>query len=154
MDVTTIQMLASGVIVALTPALAKAISAAGGPIKVAGEELAKALGQAAGDQAAALLRALGRKFKGNAAAEEAFTDFAKTPEDKDTQASLRHQLKKILQTDEAFVQELRELLEVGQEPLPGTRTVIAGGERSVAAGNDVNAPVITGDIKGDVKTGS
>lgn len=153
MDPTMIQTIASGVIVTLTPALAKAISAAAGPIRTTGEELAKALGQAAGEQATALMKAISRKFEGHPAAEEAVADLVQAPEDEDAQAALRHQLKKALQADEAFAQELRQLLQV-EEPAPGTGpTVTASGERSVAAGHDIKAPIFTGDIEGDVKIG-
>ena len=146
MDITTVQAIANGVIVVLAPALVKVVAAAGGPIVDAGEELAKALGQAAGEETAALIRAISRKFEGDVAAETALADFAQTPEDDDAQASLRHQLKKALQADETFLQELRELLEDESASSPGTQTVTASGERSVAVGRDVNAPIITGDI--------
>jgi hypothetical protein len=148
MDTASLQTIANGVIVTLTPALLKAMSAAAKPIGAASEEWVKALGQAAGERAAALMKAISQHFQGQPAAEEAVADFVQTPEDQDVQAALRHQIKKALQADEAFAQELKALLQVEEPGTATETTAIASGERSVAAGRDVGGPVFTGDIHG------
>ncbi len=154
MDPGTSATLANSVLVALVPGVIKALGAAAGPIASGGEDLAKAVGQAVGQHTAALLKAISARFKGHPAAEEAMNDFVKTPQDVDAQAALRLQLKKLLETDESFRQELLALLEQAQKEEAGTRTttVIASGKGAVATGGDTYGAVFTGNISdSDVK---
>lgn len=51
------------------------------------------------------------KLEAKEAAKEAAADVAKNPEDKDSQASLRQQLKKILEADTALAEELAQILQ-------------------------------------------
>lgn len=153
MDPALIQAIASGVVVTLTSAVIKLMNASASPIKAVGQELIETLGQTVGERAAGLMKTLVNKFKGNPAAEAAVADFVETPEDEDVQAALRHQLKKMLKDDEAFAQKLHKLLQADNEVSPHTG-VRASGERSVATGRDVNAPIFTGDIKGDINIGN
>ena len=147
MDATTLQTIANGVVIALAPALTKALSAATGPLVTTGEELIKSVGQAAGEHAAALLKAISRKFKGRPTAEEAMADLVKTPDDQDAQAALRLQLKKLLEADEAFAHELRQLLDAASKAAAGGETKVnVDGERSIGIGGDVNAPIFTGNV--------
>ncbi len=152
MDPSTVQALATSVIATLTPALVQLVTTAAKPISTASGDLGKALGQSAGEHIAALMNALTRKFKGRAAAEEAVDDFAKNPSDQDAQAALRLQLKKALESDAAFLNELNELLQRAQEsaqkPAAG---VIASGDRSVATGRDVKGTIVTGDVQGNIE---
>lgn len=153
MDPALIQTIASGVVVTLTPAMIKLMSAAADPIKAVGDEMIAALGQAAGEHTAGLMRTIVNKFKGNPAAEEAVADFVENPEDEDVQTVLRHQLKKMLKDDEAFAQALHKLLQAQDETSPNLGTT-ASGKRSVAIGRDANAPIFTGDIEGDISIDS
>ncbi len=153
MDPTMAAALAAQVVLVLTPALVKMAGAAAAPAVTSGEELAQALGQSAGKHVAALFNAITHKFKGHPAAAEAVDDLAKAPQDEDAQAALRLQLKKALEADESFRQEVRTLLEQAQaESAKGGTTVVASGKGAVAAGHDIKGTVFTGDIgESDVK---
>ena len=52
-----------------------------------------------------------KKLDTKGAAKEALEDLLKSPEDADTQATFRQQLKKLLAEDQSFVTELSKLLE-------------------------------------------
>lgn len=151
MDPTTIQFLADGVLAILVPVITKVASTAAAPITATGEELIKLVAQAAGDKIATLMKTVMAKFKERPAASDAVNDLAKSPQDKDVQAAFRLQLRKTLEADPAFADELRKLLHVAKSESSTDSTVTASGERSVAAGRDIHAPIITGDVKGDVK---
>lgn len=151
MDPATIQGLANGVLAIVLSAVTKVASSAAAPITAAGEELVKMVAQSAGNQVAMLMKAVLTKFKDHPAASDTISDLAKSPQDKDVQAAFRLQLRKALESDPAFADELRKLLEIAESESSTDSTVTASGERSVAAGRDVNAPIITGDVKGDVK---
>lgn len=138
MDLASTSDIVNNVVLMLAPAMTTAIGRAG-------EDLIKSIGQFAGERAAALFNAISQKAKGNPAAEETLKDFTEAPDDKDVQGALRHQLKKLLESDEAFTHEVRRLLATGGD-VTITTTVTASGERSVALGRDSHAPVITGDI--------
>lgn len=85
------------------------------------------------------------------AGEEALEDLEASPTDKDAQAALRLQIKKMLVEDEAFVQELSEKLEKAQAS--GAIKRVSASSRGVAAGGNVSGTVFTGDIKGPVSLG-
>ena len=115
--------------------------------KLAGQEAARKLGEKAGEQGFEQVKALWDKLRpkveARSAALEAAQDAAAHPDDEDTLAALRLQLKKLLAEDEALAQEMTCLLEQAR---PAGPTVIASGERSVAVGGDVSGSVIvTGD---------
>ena len=116
-------------------------------LKLAGQEAAKALGEKAGEQgfeqAKALWDKLRSKMEAGPAALEAAQDAAAHPDDEDSLAALRLQLKKLLAEDPALAQELARLL---PQSGPAGQTVIASGDRSVAIGGSVSGSVIvTGD---------
>jgi hypothetical protein len=151
MDPTTIQTLADGVLAILVPVITKVTSVAAAPITATGGELIKLLSQAAGDKIATMMKTVIAKFKDRPAAAEVIGDLARAPQDKDVQAAFRLQLRKALEADPAFADELHKLLQAAESESSTDSIVTASGERSVAAGRDVNAPIITGDVKGDVK---
>ena len=116
-------------------------------LKLAGQEAAKALGEKAGeqslDQAKALWDKLRPKVEAKPAALEAAQDAATHPDDEDTLAALRLQLKKLLAEDESLAQEMTRLLEQARA---AGKNVTASGSRSVAIGGNVSGSVIvTGD---------
>ncbi|MEW1836610.1 hypothetical protein AB0392_01460 [Nonomuraea angiospora] len=76
-------------------------------------------------------------------APEAVRDLAATPDDLDVQAALRLQIRKVLAADPALAEEIRQML-ARAATVPNT-SAIASGSRSVAAGQDITAPVTTGD---------
>lgn len=63
------------------------------------------------DKAKAIWGKLKPKVEAKEAAKEAAADVAQNPEDKDLQASLRVQLKKILEADTALAEELAKILQ-------------------------------------------
>jgi hypothetical protein len=86
------------------------------------------------------------------AAAEAAQDVARTPEDPDALATLRHQIKKILAEDEAFAAEIAQL--VGgpsfQANLQGSGAIaqgpgaVAAGAGGIAVGRDVHGGIVLG----------
>jgi hypothetical protein len=115
--------------------------------KLAGQEAAKKLGEKAGEQgfeqAKTLWEKLRPKVEAKPAALEAAQDAATHPDDEDTLAALRLQLKKLLAEDESLAQEMTRLLEQARA---AGKNVTASGSRSVAIGGNVSGSVIvTGD---------
>jgi hypothetical protein len=81
--------------------------------------------------------------QGRASLQELVEDAAGEPDDKDAAAALRHRISRAVRKDPELGRELAALL-----PADGRGagvTVIAKGERSVAAGGDIGF-VITGDV--------
>lgn len=79
-----------------------------------GEKAAEKLGETLPEQLGKVWEAIGTKFKGKPAAEEAAKDLAATPSDADSQAAFRKELKKTLTEDESFGVELLKLLKAAQ----------------------------------------
>ncbi len=163
MDSTTLQAIANSVVALLSGALVKTVAAAAQPISAAGEELIKTVGKAAGERAAQVLAALRNKFKGHPAGEEALDDLVETPDDELAQKSLLWQIQKLLKADEAFAQELAQLVAASDQAAASGVSISASGDRSAAAGRDVRqqtvggnatGPTFQGDIHGDVTIGS
>ncbi|MEO3811461.1 hypothetical protein ABGB17_20915 [Sphaerisporangium sp. B11E5] len=122
----------------LSPYVTAAVSAYGGAV------LAQAQEEAA-DATVGWGRKILQRIFGVASekdAPEAVTDLAASPDDGDLQAALRVQMKKLLATDQALVDEVRAL--VGQAVKDTGAQVRASG-RGVAAGRDITGPVTTGD---------
>ena len=97
-----------------------------------------------------LYAAVRERFAKKPAAEEALKDLEQAPEDEDTQASVRAQLKKIMAEDETFAMQLQKLIQEETEPgKPG----VSATNRGVAAGGNISGPVVTGDVGGSVSIG-
>ena len=79
------------------------------------------------------------KMKGNIIAESAWNDFAKTPSDDDSAASLRKELKKLIAGDAAFALQLVTL--VSQIKV----TNVSAGQSGVAVGGDVQGSIVMGN---------
>ncbi|MGE0103816.1 MAG: hypothetical protein AB7H86_04270 [Blastocatellales bacterium] len=92
-----------------------------------------------------LLKKLLARFTITPAALVAIEDLAKDPQDSDNQAVMRVQLKKIFEADQDFAAEIEKLMSEANRA-GSTINITASGDRSVAAQN-INAPVIIGDIK-------
>lgn len=91
-----------------------------------------------------LKKLLGRLAK-RPAALEAIEDLASQPDNPDIQTVMRVQLAKLFEADRDFATEVEKLVtEANRAGI--TINITASGDRSVAAQN-INAPVITGDIK-------
>ena len=90
-------VLAGSAVVLLAPYLAEG-----------GKELAKKVGGEAGDRIVRLYDKIKAKLTGGGA--EALADLEKQPEDADSQAALRVQIKKALEADPAFQAEVAKLV--------------------------------------------
>lgn len=107
-------------------------------MKGAASETGKATAGTAVAKVRELYNAVRTKFVGVSPAEEALNDLEKAPDDEDTQAALRAQLKKILASDEVFAAQLSGL--------------IKGAE--VAGAGSVFNTNITGEVKNLTNIGS
>jgi hypothetical protein len=137
--------LAASAAALLTPYFVKA---AGKAAETIGEKTAEAMPAAAGR----LWQAITARFSGKPAAEEAVKDLAANPRDEDNVASFRKELKKALEADAQFADELGRLLtdvqrESGQIIYnigPGavaTSGGVAAGQGGIAIGGDVHGNV-------------
>jgi hypothetical protein len=106
------------------------------------EEVGKKLGSDAWDKAKALWAKLYPKVEAKPAMQETVQDVVKAPADVDAQAALRLQLRKFLAEDETLASEVMQLWE---EAKAAGVTIIAAGERSVAAQKIEGSTIITGD---------
>jgi len=104
MDPTSLATIASGV-VSLLSALLK---------KKSGES-DKSVGGLALEKASELFRFIKTKFARQSTAREILDDLTRTPEDPDTQASVRAQLKKTMLADEEFAKQLADFLKEADE---------------------------------------
>ncbi|HLP90445.1 MAG TPA: hypothetical protein VK184_17900 [Nostocaceae cyanobacterium] len=75
------------------------------------EGAAQKLGEDGWNKGKAIWAKLQPKVEAKEAAKEAVIDVAQSPEDEDSQASLRVQLKKILEADPALAAEIAKILE-------------------------------------------
>ncbi|MEH1836033.1 MAG: hypothetical protein V7L29_29280 [Nostoc sp.] len=75
------------------------------------EKASKKVGEDVWNKAKAIWAKLHPKVEAKEAAKEAATDVAQKPEDEDLQASLRVQLKKILEADTALAEEIAKIWE-------------------------------------------
>jgi hypothetical protein len=136
MDPATIAALAGGAVKILSPYLSELAKGALDKAKdVAGSEAVA--------HAREVFEAVRSQFTGNAAAEEAITDLQKAPEDEDSQAAVRVQVKKQLESDEAFAGKLAGLLKKADSAGAGAvfNTNISG---------DVEKLVQIGTVQGNV----
>ena len=92
------------------------------------------------------------KFQGKPAAEEAANDLASHPDDEDSQAAFRRQLKKLLE-DPTVVTELSALLTKGKESMGinvqsgavATGGGVAAGQGGIAVGGSVGGNIVMGN---------
>lgn len=129
-----IQLIASTTVALLSPYLVKA-----------GEVIANKASEAIWDKAAQLYQIVKEKFKGNTTAEVALADLEQMPNDEDSQAALRKELKKTMQSDANFGEQLRLLLQEAGKTQQGASiiTQIAGKKST-----------LFGVVHGDVTIGS
>ena len=112
---------------------------------------AEKIGGGVPDAVAKLWKKLRGQASGKPAAEEAINDILEAPEDPDTEASLRLQLKKLLQQDSEFAKELNPLVEAAvQISVTGSGAAAqqgsaAAGERGVALKDSTARDIIIAD---------
>lgn len=140
MDASTIATLASATVSLLAPYL-KSLGEA--LVKKAGEEVGKETGSTAWNKARELFETIKAKFSTKPSAVEALDDLAKSPDDGDSQAAVRHQLKKVMSSDEDFAKELAHILKEAADAGADTvfHTTIYG---------EVKKLVQMGNVYGDV----
>lgn len=95
MDQATMNTIASGVVAALAPYLARLAQTA-----------AKDIAELAGNKLAELYDLIKTRFQDRPAANEALSDLQQAPDDEDRQAALRVQITKLMQEDTAFADTL------------------------------------------------
>jgi hypothetical protein len=108
----------------------------------AAEEAGKHIGADTWDKVKNLWAKLYPKMEANSALREAAQDMVNTTDDPDAAVVLRFQLKKLLTEDDALAREVGQLLEGIS---PAGVTILAAGERSVAAQHIHRSTVITGN---------
>lgn len=123
--------------------------------KAAGKTAAETAGEKIGEQSAAqagkIWQRLWPKVKAKAAAKEAAEDVAKDPNDADSVAALRQQLKKILEGDRALAAEVAALLKAAEADAQGTwiqQSVTGDGNQVIGTVGDSSK--VIGSVTGDV----
>ncbi|MFN6204769.1 MAG: hypothetical protein ACK496_20160 [Acidobacteriota bacterium] len=96
-----------------------------------------------------LIEKLTAATSSNPVAQEALQDLAADPDSSMYRDILKLQLQKLLTKDHELMGELAALLKTEQS---AGISIVASGDRSVAAQN-INAPIMTGDIHGGVRFG-
>lgn len=146
------KLLADAVMIFLAPALPFLVTG--------GEEAVRRAGKKIGEEGLEIAKKLWEKLRPkveeNPRAQEAATEAAAQPDDPDVQATLRLQVRKILEADAALAAELNRLIEAARRGPSYQATVtgsgaIAQGRGAVAAGADGVA--VGGDVNGDLRVG-
>lgn len=109
-------------------------------------------GEAAWQGARVLWTVLGPKIEAKEAANEAVIDVANNPEDGDSLAALRLQLKKILWQDEEFASEIAEILaKITSDEVPRNKInqTVTGNQNQVI-GQVSGGTIIFGSVEGNV----
>jgi hypothetical protein len=122
----------------------------------AGETVAEKVGEKLPQVAGRVWNAIATRFRGRPAAEEAAADLVAGPAEDDRQAVFRVQLRKALEADPSFAEELAKLLSQAQKAAGDTITNAGSG--AVATGGGVAAGAggvaVGGSVHGDVVTGA
>lgn len=95
-----------------------------------------------------MFEAIKSKFKADASKSETLEDFAREPGDEDLAASLRVQLKKLLQSDEQLAAQISELLNA-----PGVGSTVNTVTQSAGA-HSAQYGVVYGDVRSEVHNSS
>jgi len=110
------------------------------------EGASQKVGEDVWNKAKAIWAKLHPKVEAKAAAQEAAADVAKNPEDEDLQASLRVQLKKILETDTALAMEITQILQAETARPTGDNIQMHGESHDQSKFNQVGKIEGKGDI--------
>ena len=121
------------------------------PESRATESASGKFGEAAFGKAQAVWAKLSPKVEAKEAAKEAAIDVANSPEDKDSQAALRVQLKKLLEQDEELFKAIAQILEAdAPDGTSGTKivqTVTGDGNQVIGTMRD---SIAIGNVTGNV----
>lgn len=135
----TVSTIVTSLVAFITPFLPYLIK--GG--EKAAEEAGAKFGAAAWERARSVWAKLQPKVEARPSAQEAAKDLAASPDDEDSRAALRAQIKKILVEDPSLIDELAAQLKEAQD---AGVIVTVSGDRSVGIGGNVSgSTIITGD---------
>jgi hypothetical protein len=135
----------------LTPFLPTLLKLGGKAVEKATESASGKFGEAAFKKAEAIWAKLSPKVEAKESAKEAAIDVANSPEDEDSQAVLRVQLKKLLAQDEELFKAMEQILaEDAPDGTSGTQIVqnVTGNQNQVIG--QVTGGNVFGNITGDV----
>jgi hypothetical protein len=135
----------------LSPFLPTLLKLGDKALEKATESASSKFGEAAFKKAEAVWAKLSPKVEAKEAAKEAAIDVANNPEDEDSQAALRVQLKKLLEQDEELMKAIEQILAADTpDGTSGTQIVqnVTGNQNQVI-GQVLGGKVI-GNITGDV----
>jgi hypothetical protein len=138
----------------ITPFLPFLLKLGGKAVEKATERASGKFGEAAWSKAQAVWEKLSPKVEGKEAAKEAAVDVANHPEDEDSQAALRVQLKKLLEQDEELVKAIAQILqEDSPDGTSGTQVVqtVTGNQNQVIG--QVTGGQVFGSVQGNVTNG-
>ncbi len=144
---TDLAVLAHDVTTYLTPFLPVLLKKAGEAVVT--ETTKKAVGET-WDATKALWTRMKSKVEEKPAALEAAQDLATNPNDADSQATLRNQLKKLLNEDQSFATEIEQLFNKAKEVSGSQVSATHGG---IAFGDNAQGNVVVGTVHGDFVKG-
>ena len=124
---------------------------AGGAAAKVGETAGSKLTEDALNKAKAIWAKLHPKVEAKESAKEAAADVAKAPDDADSQAALRVQLKKILEADPELAEAIAQLMqEAAPDGTPGTQIVqhVTGNQNQVIG--QMTGGTLLGNVTGNV----
>jgi hypothetical protein len=137
----------------LSPFLPSLFNLGGTAVIKVTESASGKFGEAAFAKAQAIWAKLSPKVEAKEAAKEAAIDVANSPEDKDSQAALRVQLKKLLEQDEELMKAIEQILAAdAPDGTSGTQIVqnVTGNQNQVIG--QVTGGSVFGNITGNVTT--
>jgi hypothetical protein len=135
----------------LSPFLPTLLKLGGKAVEKATESASGKAGEAAFKKAEAVWAKLSPKVEAKEAAKEAAIDVANSPEDEDSQAALRVQLKKLLEQDEELMKAIEQILKAdAPDGTSGTQIVqnVTGNQNQVIG--QMTGGKAIGNITGDV----
>ncbi len=144
---TDLAVLAHDVTTYLTPFLPTLLKKAGEAVVT--ETTKKAVGET-WDATKALWTRMKSKVEEKPAALEAAQDLAANPNDADSQATLRNQLKKLLNEDQSFATEIEQLFNKAKEVSGSHVSATHGG---IAFGDNAQNNIVVGTVHGDFVKG-
>jgi hypothetical protein len=135
----------------LSPFLPTLLKLSGKAVEKATESASGKFGEAAFKKAEAVWAKLSPNVEAKEAAKEAAIDVANSPEDEDSQAALRVQLKKLLEQDEELMKAIEQILAAdAPDGTFGTQIVQnVTGNRNQVIGQATNSNVF-GNVTGNV----
>ncbi len=135
----------------LSPFLPTLLKLGGKAVEKATESASGKFGEAAYKKAEAVWARLSPKVEAKESAKEAAIDVANNPEDEDSQAAMRVQLKKLLEQDEELMKAIEQILkEDAPDGTSGTQIVQnVTGDRNQVIGQMTGGKAI-GNITGNV----